>query len=711
MTSATRSQRGAALAVALHVVLLAVVFAEAVFLAGRFRSRIDLTTEKAYTLTGSTLGLVHGLDKPLLIECYFSPKDKLTAAYRESRTVLDNFLDELVQVGKGWVVVQRKNPLDDKATADAATRIGIKPMDLPSNTSSSMSVERAWQGLRLVHGGEKQKVIEQIAKLTSWELESILTPAIKEVVTRGQRKIGFMEWPLDPQGRAPAAGWTFIRTYPDIQKRYQFQDVKDAEGALVPPEIDTLMLFRPKDLTDRQKYVIDQFVMRGGTLVVFADIADYQIGEYRTFNRMPVVFDAKDSTEQFLAQLLSYGIEVRPKIVADMNQAAMQPHMQSQGLEFLVQMNQSGGGKFRLYPYFFHSVAIDWAQFADDLARDQASKAVDPQLAEQYRKRFRPGIDSDEPLFVPFKQAQRGPGFYWPCPVDVRRKNGEPDLPEGITGNVMLWSSPVAMAEDPPPSANPFGGGDWQLQEQYYFGFWQKLKQRIEAEPRQQFPLMVQVKGVQQSWFAGKPRPKKPSEIKEEEARKEKEKAEAEAKAKAAAEGKDQPKDEANAKDQPPAQGPPPPPDEAAAKGDGKPKDQEPEPVTKGTKAAHLVVIGDSDFVRDDLLQQVYAQRGGPVSMLGLAFWNSVLDWLSQDQDLLALNKRTAPDRALRFVADELIASSSTPQEREQRVARKVRLVQWLNILLPVFILSMIGLAVFLIRRGQKHSFLQSVND
>jgi hypothetical protein len=243
----------------------------------------------------------------------------------------------------------------------------------------------------------------------------------------------------------------------------------------------------------------------------------------------------------------------------------------------------------------------------------------------------------------------------------------------------------------------------------------QKLNQRIQAEPRQQFPLMVQVKGVQQSWFAGKPRPKKPSEIKEEEAKKEKEKADAEAKAKAAAEGKDLPKDEekdkTSAKDQSPAQGPPPPPDEAAAKGDGKAKDKEPEPVTKGTKPAHLVVIGDSDFVRDDLLQQVYAQRGGPVSMLGLAFWNSMLDWLSQDQDLLALNKRTAPDRALRFVADELIASSTTPQEREQRVARKVRLVQWLNILLPVFVLSMIGLAVFLIRRGQKHSFLQSVND
>lgn len=702
-----RSERGAVLATALHIVLLLIVLGEVVFLAGRFRNRFDLTGDKYYTLTGSTLNLVKSLDKRLVIECYFSPKEKLPAAYRETRTVLDNFLDELVQVGKGWVVVQRQDPLSDKSIADACRRIGIKPVELQSSTSSSLSVDVNWQGMRLVHGGEKQKVIEQIAPQTPFQLEAVLTPAIKEVVTRGQRKIGFMEWPLEPQGgRGQPTGWNMIRTAPDIQKRYQFQDVKDAEGALVPAEIEALVLFRPRDLSDRQKYVIDQFLMRGGTLVVFADSVDYQIGEYRTFNRVPVTFDAAGSTEQFLPQLLSYGIEVRPKVVADLAQSAMSPHMQTQGLEFLCMMLGGQVPRFVLYPYFFHANAVDWAQFADKLAEDPVSKAVDPQLAEQYRKRFRPGIDSGESLFAPFKQMGRGPGFYWPCPVDVRRKNGEPDLPRDVVGNVLMWTSPVALAEDPPQSANPFGGGDQNAQAQSLNNFVQKLNQRMMAEPRQQIPLMVELKGVLASYFDGKARPKKPSELKEEEARKEKEKAEA--KAKEAGEVPDQPREDAKeaAKDQPEKQGPPAPPAEDAAR----PTVQEPDPVTRGTKAARIVVVGDSDFLRDDLVQQTYVQRGGPYSVTGGMFWIGMLDWLSQDQDLLELNKRAPADRTLKFVADDVVGGGNM-QEREQRIERKVRLVQWLNILLPVFVLSMIGLTVFLLRRGQKRSFLQSVSD
>ena len=42
------------------------------------------------------------------------------------------------------------------------------------------------------------------------------------------------------------------------------------ESLLVPDDVGTLFLFRPNALTDRDKYVLDQFVVRGGTLVVFA---------------------------------------------------------------------------------------------------------------------------------------------------------------------------------------------------------------------------------------------------------------------------------------------------------------------------------------------------------------------------------------------------------------------------------------------------------
>ena len=190
-----RSCRGAVLAMALHVVLLVVVLAQIVYLASRHRVRVDLTSDQLWTSTESTRNLLEQLEQRLVVEAYFSPKEKLPVQVRETRAWADSFLDELVQLGKGRVVVQRLDPNADKAIADKATRVGVKPLELRSQSSTSLSLDRHWQGLRLVYGGGKQRVVPQFAPPSSFFAEALVTPAIKEVMTEQRRRIGFMEWP------------------------------------------------------------------------------------------------------------------------------------------------------------------------------------------------------------------------------------------------------------------------------------------------------------------------------------------------------------------------------------------------------------------------------------------------------------------------------------------------------------------------------------
>jgi ABC-type uncharacterized transport system involved in gliding motility auxiliary subunit len=277
------------LALCTHLVLLLLVLGQVVYLASRYRVRVDLTADQLSTTTDSTRAVLDGLEKRLLIEAYFSPKDKLPVNLRESRVVLDNFLDELVQIGKGKVTVQRFDPNEDKAIADRCTRIGVQPLDLQSQSSTSFSVDRHWQGIRLVYGGGKQKVLPPLQGVTHPFLaEATLTPAIKEVATEQKHKFGYMEWPAQAVGQQTpgGVGWNLLRTNETIAKRYEFQNYKDGDGALVPDDVDTLFLFRPKDLTDRDRYVFDQFLMRGGTLVVFADAVEYAIGPQRQFTQI-----------------------------------------------------------------------------------------------------------------------------------------------------------------------------------------------------------------------------------------------------------------------------------------------------------------------------------------------------------------------------------------------------------------------------------------
>jgi ABC-type uncharacterized transport system involved in gliding motility auxiliary subunit len=686
-------ERGAALARAVNLVLLLLVLGQVVYLASRHRVRFDTTSDDLYSLTDSTRSIVEGLDRRLLVEAYFSPREDLSSQLRETRTVLDNFLDELVQLGRGRVVVQRYNPLEDKSIQDKCTRIGIKPIDAQNRSTNSLSVQRHWQGLRLLYG-DQQKVIEQLGPQTSFLAEAILTPAIKEVATEEKRVIGFMEWPSDPaQGQQQGRGWQQIRQVPEIARRYEFRNVRDSEGALVPDDIETLMLFRPRDLTDRQKYVIDQFLLGGGTIVLFHDAADYGIAPRRQFNDLKVATDDKDSTFRFRDQLLHYGIDAQDQLVADLAREAMAPTNAFYGQEYYGLPSQMGFVQSlpQGYPYFFHAVGGDWAQVADQLA------AGDSQLADRYRSMLRPGIDTEEFLFKPFKQMKRGPGFYWPAWTDLRRKGGAVDMPESVTGKVLLWSSPLAVVESPPSSTDPLGGSDAMARSNNYNQFMRRLIEAQRASTHQQAPLMVALEGRFPSWFAGKDRPLKVSEQKAQEAQRD----EAEPGAGEGPAADEKPAELAAAEG-------PPLPDELQKAPDVAAPTPEPR-LDAAAAAGRFIVIGDSDFLRDDLVAGTYQQLGGPVSFHGRLFFQLLCDWLSQDSDLVALHTRVPVDRKLDLVKESM-DKAPDPRDAEKQLRRKTNALVWLNVVVPCALLLVLGGAVFVSRRAQKRSFLQSVD-
>lgn len=696
--SVSRQEQGAALPMFLHVLLVLLVLGQVVYLASRYRVRVDMTSDKLWTSTNSTRNLIEKLDEKLVVEAYFSPKDKLPVSMSATRDWADNFLDELLQLGKGRVVVQRFDPNSDKAIAETAVRLGIEPLNLRSQSATSLSVDQHWQGLRLLYGGGKQKVVKAFLPTSSFQAEAVVAPKIKEVMTAEKTRFGYMEWPARKRrgNRTSGVGWTQVRTHEGLKARYEFQNVKDEDGALLPDDLGTLFLFRPSDLDDRQRYVIDQFLMGGGTVVIFADAAEYRIDAKRTFAKVPMAIDKKGSATTFVEQLRHYGIEWKPRVVCDMQPEAATAPLNAPWEYMAVPMRgQNGMNEFGgvQYPYFCHAMNVDWRDFAEQLAKD-VTGAVDQRLADQYRETLRHGMPADDFLFAAFKKnGNRGPGFYWPTWTGLReRAGGVTDLPDGVQGRVMLWSSPMALLEDPPFSLDPIGSNpqEWAPNIQKFLG---NLNERLKAEALQQAPLMAEVKGTFSSFFAGRDRPKRPSQIEEDKSN-----------AKNAASGQDVEAGKKPAND-PGEQGPQPAVEEAA-----EPVAQERAMRTESTAPGHVVIVGDATFLRDDVLTE-YKQIGGPYSGLkAMPFFAQMLDWLTGDEDLIELQTRVAADRTMKLVESSAEANAD-PRGAEQALRQKTSWLVWLNVIVPCLILSMFGVALWLLRRNQKRAFLASLND
>lgn len=683
----TARERGFALGITVHVVLLVAIAAMVVYLASRYRVRIDLTADRLYTLTESTTRVLDRVDDRLRIEAYFSPDSALAAVHQEARRTLRNVLDEYVQRGRGRVVVQYLDPSSDVELEKKAQRLGIQPQTVQDLDGKTFSAKQVWQGLRFLYGGARQKVVPFLGFTDQpWMYEAALTPIVKALTVEEKPKIGVVAWPSTPAqspgfGRQEQPrGYDQVLGVEQITDRYEIVRVDLSLGQLVPDELDTLILLRPRELTARQKYAFDQFLMRGGRLVVFADSDDVSIGRTRTFATQQVSWDAAESGSRFLEQLAHYGAVVHDRFLVD----RLSPQLP---FNVVVQTQTGGQGVVPLrYPYWYQPAAVDWADYAKALA-ETAEGGVDEALVAAYRRQFEPGVDPE------LAKGLTPPAFFWPAGLELAEQ-----LPDGVTGHVLMRSSPSSVLQTPPRSVDPIGSNPQRI-EQHYVSFIEPIDRALQSEPPRQHALMLDLRGTFRSWYEGNPIPHRPGE---------------EEPAKEPADPLAEPvtTDPLGGEKEPAAEDPDAPigPTRPATGADGATDstgdDADPAPILRAREGARLVVVADATFLRDDLVTGEYQQAGGPVSQLGPLFFANLLDWLAQDRDLYALRTRGGGvDRRL-HVIEPTELQAIPPERLQQEIDRRTSRIRVLNVVVPVSLLIGVGFVVLMSRWASKRKFV-----
>jgi ABC-type uncharacterized transport system involved in gliding motility auxiliary subunit len=652
------AQRGGVLGLALQALLLVAVLGQIVFLAANWRVRFDTTSEGLYTLSDSTRRVLEGLEDRLLIEAYFSPDEELSQGNRVGREVLRGLLDEFVQTSGGKVRVRYFDPASDRELRDRAIRLGIRPVQVSDQDNRTLSLREFWQGLRLRYGGQRQRVIGQLQpRIVPALYETELTPVIKALSVEDKPTVGVIAYPSPPpsaaRGQAPT-GFGVVFQDDQITSRYALERIDWDQGQEIPETIGIVLLIRPRNLTDAQKLSLDQFVMRGGQLVVFADTDDYELGSYRTMRRREQSFDAPGSEVRLRDMLERWGVDLDP----DHTTVDLLPEAYFGQYYYPVQ-TQVGRQLLPVpYPHFLRSRSIDWnsEEIRLKLARD------DSVLAESYADRFGAGIAEGHPLGAQFVSSQ-GPFLFWPAQLSLH----EP-LPEGVGARVVMRTSPYAVAIAPKPSFDPTGGAVdptmlAQNLQQYATGM---MRQRDSFGPRQ-YDLMIDLSGTFPSCFAGRELPESIRALR------------------AGADG-------------------------AGEEGqDGGEDAPAPELIERSPETARVVVIADSDFVRDDLVRGDYARLGGPASgEQGRIFMRALLDWLAQDDDLVALRSRSLVDRGIALVESSAL-SDDEPWRAVERLEEARARLQWIYLCVPTGALLLIGAFVWFRRSAAKRRFLASV--
>ncbi len=285
----------------------------------QFKTRLDLSEGRLYTLSPGTKAILGKLDGPVELRLYATRGEgRAPSALRSYVQSVEDLLNEIKQAGKGNVVIKKFDPQPDSEAEDLANLDGIEPQADPQ------SGEQFYLGLAISQ--DPLKVSLPLAPSRERLLEYDVARAIAQVMSTNKPVIGVMTplpvfgMQMPPQmmmqmGRqANQDPWTFIS---ELKRDFDVRQVP-METEKIDDDIKVLLVAHPKEIKDSALYAIDQFIMRGGKLVACLDamcLSDQQRGN----PGMPPMPGGPSNLEKLLkAWGLTYETS---KVVADMNYA------------------------------------------------------------------------------------------------------------------------------------------------------------------------------------------------------------------------------------------------------------------------------------------------------------------------------------------------------------------------------------------------------
>ncbi|MEK8017572.1 MAG: GldG family protein, partial [Candidatus Parabeggiatoa sp.] len=231
-------------------------------------ARLDLTENQLYTLSEGSKNILKALEEPITLRFFISQKVATRLPGISSYTVrVRELLEEYQRTAGDKLKLKLIDPEPFSEEEDQAEGYGLQgiPVD-DSNTTF-------YFGLAGTNSTDDEEVIPFFSPNRTEFLEYDLTKLIHQLDKPKQKVVGIMSTlPVQGNTASPfqqnaAKPWMIVD---HIRQLFEVRTV-ETNVEKIPDNIDMLMLIHPKDFSEATLYALDQFVLSGGRMIVFAD--------------------------------------------------------------------------------------------------------------------------------------------------------------------------------------------------------------------------------------------------------------------------------------------------------------------------------------------------------------------------------------------------------------------------------------------------------
>ena len=282
--------------------------------------RLDLTEEKRYTIKKQTKDLLEHLDDAVYVEVYLEGDlnpgfERFKKSIRETLEEFRIYSDDRIQ----YTFTDPNLAMGEKARNEFIAELnskGIAPRNVIENKDGKRVEKLVFPGAVISYGGMEtgvmllkgnamqgsQEVLNQAIEGVEYELAN----AIQKLTNVDRKKIGFVT------GHGELNGLSIASFENSLGEQYDINEVE-----LRPKEklsdYDALILAKPtRAFSNLDKYNLDQYLMRGGRLLLLLDRLDAVMDSASSDNYFAFPYDLNLDD-----QLFKYGVRINQDLIQD----------------------------------------------------------------------------------------------------------------------------------------------------------------------------------------------------------------------------------------------------------------------------------------------------------------------------------------------------------------------------------------------------------
>jgi ABC-2 type transport system permease protein len=275
----------------------------------------DLTRAIKRTVFGfqNTDSILASLSAPAKLTLVVTP-DNLPAELKDAPATIQKVADDITKSSNGKFTFETLNPDDPNAPMN---RDALREAYNIQPYAVSLFDQNTYFLHMLLQIGDNTQVIYPSGDLSEASVKQAIDQALKRSSSGFLQVIGVWRPTIGPDPmmaqfgqnqQPPFSTWDTL--FQRLSQDYEVRQLDLTDGQ-VPPDIDVLLVIAPQQMADTQRYAIDQFLMRGGAVIVAG--SSFHV----TVDPMSGLLALTPITDGLQEMLGSYGVTVEPSMVLD----------------------------------------------------------------------------------------------------------------------------------------------------------------------------------------------------------------------------------------------------------------------------------------------------------------------------------------------------------------------------------------------------------